>query len=189
MYGQIQATFRKPEDAEMAAAVLCDFGALARDLTVIQPRGLYVGGLKVGDVPIFKAKPNGQTSIVGAATTGAAKGLVLGIAAGVLMALGTLYLPGVGFVEGRRAIATAFLGALATMAAGSVIGAVLGYLKDLRTPEVKAPNPVDVITAGGAVLYMEVPSGIVDAGKASEIITSCEGSPVMGDKGETAYVA
>lgn len=184
MQGQIQATFNHAEDAEMAIAALRGLGAIERDLTVLHSQDLSVNE-QARDAPP-QVVPG---SIVGAASVGAIWGLVVGIVVGCLLAAGDLFVPGIGLVTGRRADATAILGIIATTTAGAVFGAVIGYLKDLRAPGMEQQDLFKVLKGGGAVIYLDVPSGEVDSAKAGEIILRYDGVAQMKPKAKKAYLA
>jgi hypothetical protein len=101
-----------------------------------------------------------------AAITGGAWGLGLGAVA----ALASLLIPGVGIVVGGGALATAIAGMVATTGGGAVVGAVTGYLKDQGVEEHVAQKYGETVTAGGAILAVNVPSGDVDEPLARQML-------------------
>jgi uncharacterized membrane protein len=70
----------------------------------------------------------------------------------------------------------AIAGAFGVTGAGAVAGAITGYLKDQGFEEHHAKHYEDVVSGGGAVLSVSVPSGNVDIAKAKWIIDKYSGT-------------
>jgi hypothetical protein len=107
-----------------------------------------------------RAGKSGISTTTGAdAAEGAAKGLGWGAGIGVIAAVASLIVPGVGLVIGGGALATALGAWAATAGAGAIAGAVTGYLVDQGVDEHVAARYEDTIRTGGALLAVTVPSG------------------------------
>lgn len=117
------------------------------------------------------AKAGITTTTPADAAAGAIKGAGFGLGAGVLAAIASIFLPGIGIVAGGGALATAIAGAAGATAAGAVAGGVHGYLKDQGVPEQVAAQFDATHRAGGAVMALEFPSGDVDEIKARDLLT------------------
>ena len=104
------------------------------------------------------------------AAAGAAKGAGIGLGLGVLAGIAMLAVPGVGWVIGGGALATAIGGALGATAAGAAAGGVVGYLKDQGMPEHVAADYNNNITSGGAMLAVLTPSNNVDAATIQSVL-------------------
>jgi hypothetical protein len=136
------------------------------------------------------AKQGISTTTAGDAGIGAAKGAGWGLGVGAVAALATLFIPGVGLVIGGGALAVAIGGMAATAGAGALAGAITGYMKDQGFEEQDGNVYEDVISQGGAVLSVSLPSGGVDVPKAWEIIDKYHGMPLsqVGTK-RSSYLA
>jgi len=122
-----------------------------------------------GDVEAA-AKHGISTTTAADAGAGAIKGTVVGAGIGVLAALASLVVPGVGLVLGGGALA-AGLGAVAASAgAGALSGAVTGYLKDQGVDEHAAHAYHETVAGGGALLAVSLPSGDVQEAEARGIL-------------------
>ncbi|HEY3331220.1 MAG TPA: hypothetical protein VGK19_14420 [Capsulimonadaceae bacterium] len=116
------------------------------------------------------AKTGISTTTPADAAAGAAKGAGIGLGLGVLAGIAALMVPGVGLVVGSGALAAAIGGAAGATAAGAVAGGVTGYFKDQGIPDDTAKTYNDVITSGGAVLAVTLPSNKVDVATATNVL-------------------
>lgn len=164
------ASFYTTSDAEKAAAAILDRGARSEDLSIIahhqDPAAVEIrDGNETQAEAVAK---HGLTTTTGAdAAMGAAKGLTFGMGLGVLGALATLFVPGVGWVVGGGALATIIA---STAAAGTVTGGVVGYLKDQGMGDEVAATYQSRIVAGGAVLSLQVPTGDISEIEAESLL-------------------
>lgn len=90
------------------------------------------------------------------AATGTLKGSALGLAAGFLGGLASLFIPGYGLVLGGGALATASAAALGTGAGGAVTGCVYGYLRDQGLEEETISTYETQMRAGGALISVDL---------------------------------
>ena len=81
---------------------------------------------------------------------------------GVLAGIAALAVPGVGWIIGGGALATAIAGMIGTTVAGAIAGGVTGYLKDQGVPHEVAAHYGTAVENGGAILAVHAPSGNVD---------------------------
>jgi len=116
------------------------------------------------------AKHGISTTTAGDAESGALKGAGWGLGLGILGIIASLAVPGVGWVAGGGALATAIGGAIGTTIGGAIAGGVTGYLKDQGVPDTVAANYSKDVENGGALLAVTVPSNNVDAGTAEQIL-------------------
>src|SRR5439155_5300214 len=124
------------------------------------------------------AKHGISTTTPGDAGAGAIKGAEIGLALGVLATIASLILPGVGFVAGGGALATAIGGLVGTTAAGAIAGGAYGFLKDQGVPEQAAAEYHHAVQGGGAVIAIQIPSGNLDRAAAEQLIAKYGGSNV-----------
>lgn len=117
------------------------------------------------------AKQGISTTTAADAGSGAITGTGIGLGVGAIAALASLLVPGVGLVVGGGALAAALGGIAASAGAGAVAGAVTGYLKDQGMDEHVAVEYDRVVSGGGALLAIHVPSGNVDEAEATQILT------------------
>jgi hypothetical protein len=101
---------------------------------------------------------------------GAVKGAEIGLGLGVLAGLAALFIPGVGLVYGAGALASAIGAAALTAGAGAVAGGVTGYLKEQGVPGEAAQDYQSAIENGGAILNVNLPSGVVDQATAEQVL-------------------
>lgn len=124
------------------------------------------------------AKHGISTTTAGDAEVGAAKGAGWGLGIGILGIIASLAVPGVGWVVGGGALATAIAGAVGTTVAGAIAGGVTGYLKDQGVPAEVAADYGKNVENGGALLAVTVPSGSVDVGTAEQVLSKYGASNV-----------
>lgn len=124
------------------------------------------------------AKHGFSTTTAGDAEVGAAKGAGWGLGIGILGIIASLAVPGVGWVAGGGALATAIGGAIGTTVAGAIAGGVTGYLKDQGVPAQVAADYSKNVENGGALLAVNVPSGNVDVGTAEQVLNKYGASNV-----------
>lgn len=180
----LYASFATTSDAERAAGALLDHGLRAEDLSFIanegyrppndavvvdSPQGgvvytdtVDVDAVKESNEAEHAAKAGISTTTPADVASGAAKGVGVGAGVGVLAAAAALFLPGVGWVLGGGALATALIGAAATAAAGAAAGGVYGYLKDQGLPDEAIVSYTSTLSEGGALLSVRCPSENVD---------------------------
>jgi hypothetical protein len=168
MTNPIYSTFSNPEMAEKAAGALLDYGIRAEDISVVFPHG-YV---KRED----QAEKGITTTTSGDAASGAAKGAGIGLAAGVLAALASVFVPGVGLIVGGGALAIAIGAAAGTTAAGAVAGGVTGYLKDQGVPDDQIVEYTGALNDGGALMSITPTDEKVDQATIESIIRKYDGN-------------
>ncbi len=118
-----------------------------------------------------RAAKHGISTTTGAdAGAAAITGGAWGLGVGAVAALASLLIPGVGIVVGGGALATAIAGLVATTGGGAVVGAITGYLKDQGVEEHVAQKYGETVSAGGAILAVNVPSGDVDEPLARQML-------------------
>ena len=143
--------------------------AVAGDLNPLD-RGGADSAMAQGDVETA-AKHGISTTTPEDAGQGAVKGTGIGLGVGILASLAALTIPGVGLVLGGGAIAAALGATALTAGAGAVAGGATGYLKEQGVPGEAAERYHGAVTAGGAVLSLNVPSGKVDQATAESILS------------------
>lgn len=127
--GMLTGTFRDRESAERAYASLASRGYTKDDVSVLmsdEARRRHFDTVQARETEL------GSKAAEGAAT-GAAVGGVTGAIAGVLLAAGTIALPGLGLV-----IAGPLAAALAGLGAGGAAGGLIGALIGAGIPEERA---------------------------------------------------
>ena len=124
-----------------------------------------------------EAKFGISTTTVGDAEIGAFKGAGWGLGLGAVAALAVLFIPGFGLVIGGGALEIALGATAGATAAGAVAGAVTGYLKDQGFEDSDAQKYMDIVSGGGAILSLALPSGKVYEPQAWEIISKYNGVP------------
>jgi hypothetical protein len=193
MQETIYATFTDASNAEKAAGALLDHGVEESDISVVQQH--VESANEVIDVQGREeshtedsAKSGLSTTTAGDAGIGAAKGAGWGLGVGVLAALTSLFVPGVGLVIGGSAVATAIGAAAATTGGGAMAGAVTGYLKDQGFEAAHGEPFEKIIEGGGAIVLVALPSGKVDEAMAWELIEKYMGRPLTATT-RPAYLA
>lgn len=122
-----------------------------------------------GDVETA-AKHGISTTTPEDAGAGAVKGTGIGLGVGILASLAALTIPGFGLVLGGGALAAALGATALTAGAGAIAGGATGYLKEQGVPADAAERYHGVVTNGGAVLSLNIPSGKVDQATAESIL-------------------
>lgn len=170
----IYATFRDAEAAERAAGALLDHGADRSSISIISnensPSSFRRTTHNDTDHAEDAAKEGFSTTTPADVAVGAAKGAGVGAGVGILAALAALFIPGVGWVIGTGALATALAGAAATTAAGVAAGGIVGYLKDQGVSEEYVTKYSSALYDGGAILALEEPSGTLATADAEGIL-------------------
>lgn len=199
----LYATFARPEDAEKAAGALLERGARAEDLSVIRRPGEGFSGVTepkatasnvtiadmddVTEIPATASAtvantetPHEISASPAAADTksAAVQGSIIGAGLGAVIAIASLIVPGVGFVLGAGALASAIAGMVATAGMGAAAGAIVGYLKDLGVDEETAAEYGRAVESGGAVLALSVPSAGLDERTAETILNEYDAETV-----------
>ncbi|MBV8280815.1 MAG: hypothetical protein JO347_01980 [Candidatus Eremiobacteraeota bacterium] len=145
----IFAAFGEPAQAEQAAGALLDRGAKPVDISIV-----------IGNVDHTEQSIDGVTTTTAAdAGVGAVKGAGWGAGVGVVAALASLFIPGVGLVVGSGALATAIAAGAATLVGGAITGGIVGLLVDQGVSAEQAATYQRIVTGGGAILTLSMPSG------------------------------
>lgn len=160
----IYATFADRDHAKQAIGALLDHGARAEDLSVLSREPFeYITDDPDGDErteSVVDSASSGISTTTGAdAAEGAMKGAGIGLGVGVLATLASLMIPGVGFVLGGGALATALAGAAAATGAGAVAGGAYGYLRDQGVPSEAVDTYQNSLEQGGVLIGVSMPSG------------------------------
>jgi hypothetical protein len=122
------------------------------------------------------------------AGAGAVKGTEIGAGVGVLAALASLFIPGVGIVIGGGALAIAIAGVVGSTGAGAAAGALFGFLRDQGMTEPIAREYGDRIVNGGALIAVQAPSGNVSEQEIRQIVAKY-GAVSLGNVGQPGYLA
>ncbi len=160
----VMGVFDTTSQADMAFSELVDMGYDENDISVISKDAREERSEKVGPV---------QNAVKGG-TAGAVTGGAIGGIAGLLMAAGTLALPGIGplLVGGPLIAALGLTGGAATTAAGALTGAVAGGLLGIFTgmglPESTAKVYEKRVGEGALVLSVDADDDA--AGEAKDIL-------------------
>jgi uncharacterized membrane protein len=104
-------------------------------------------GLRTSDISIITSEENAETSN-DQISRGTVSGGVLGGAAGLLLGLGTIAIPGLGMV--------AAAGPVAGLLGGAVTGGIVGALVDLGIPQEKSEEYEQDIKEGNTLWSMDV---------------------------------
>jgi hypothetical protein len=115
------------------------------------------------------AKGGITTTTPADAAAGAAKGAVIGLGAGAVLALASLTVPGFGIIGGG-ALATAIAGAAGATAAGAVAGGVHGYLKDQGVTDEAAAVYEETYQRGGAIVAVTIRPDRCDEVRVRELL-------------------
>jgi hypothetical protein len=177
----IYATFTDIENAERATGALLDFGVRAEDVSLVAHEQ-HAGRAKyyVEDMePLprnedLSAKTGISTTTGEDAASGALTGSTIGLGLGVIVALASIFLPGVGLIAGGGALSLALSGLAGTTGAGAIAGGVLGFLKDQGVPEHVANVYAETYHEGGAILAVNVP-GNVSRGEIESVLNKYNG--------------
>ena len=176
----IYATFSDPEMAQKAGGALLDHGVKAEHLSIILPQSYYNPPVDKEEDKTFEkeksAKHGISTTTADDAKSGAAKGAGIGLVAGVLAGLASVFVPGVGLVLGGAALGTAIGGAAGATAAGAIAGGATGYMKDQGIPDEVISSYNTTLTSGGATLTVMPGEEDVDQAEAEAVITKYSGT-------------
>lgn len=182
MTNTIYASFEADDQAIKAAGALLDYGVKNEDLTIISQgteSALHAYGIKASsnhdddddlDAAEATAKKGISTTTPADAAAGAAKGAGIGLATGVIAGLASLFIPGIGLVLGGGALAAALGGAALTTGAGILAGGVTGYLKDQGIPEEQIVAYNNVVSQGGAIVAVTLPSDEVGGSQIMDVL-------------------
>lgn len=178
----LYASFADVKMAEQAAGALLDQGVLQTDLSIVSKNSNsndssgFMGFKDPEKHPNISnpsesiAKSGITTTTKEDASAGAVKGAEIGLGLGVVAALVSLLVPGVGLVVGGGALAMALAGAAGTTAAGALAGGVTGYLRDQGVPHEAVEEYHGIYENGGAILALNTPSGKVEQVEAEAIL-------------------
>ena len=171
----LYASFVDASAAERAAAALLDHGARAEDISILANNRLPTS---TPAEDVAEAVESEHTAKTGITTTtaadaglGAAKGTAVGLGVGILAAVASVFIPGLGLVIGGGALATAVAGAAASAGAGAIAGGIAGYLKDQGMGDDLVASYSNAFAAGNAVLSIGVPSGDLSAEEIEPYLT------------------
>lgn len=136
------AIYASPEQAERAVNALVNDGFVSQDVSVLMP-----------DTESTRAFAHRkETKAPEGATAGAAAGGIVGGTLGVLVALGSLAIPGVG----PLIAAGPLLAGLAGVGAGGAVGGLIGALIGMGIPEYEAKRYAGRVKDGGVLLSVHV---------------------------------
>jgi hypothetical protein len=163
----VYATFSDIENAERATGALLDIGVPGEDVSLVAPeRHAERAKYFVDDMnPLprnetLSAKTGISTTTSADAASGALTGSTIGMGLGVIVALASMFIPGIGLVAGGGALSLALSGLAGTTGAGAIAGGVLGYLKDQGIPDHTAELFHEAFQDGGTILAVSVPGNV-----------------------------
>lgn len=160
--------------AESALGALLDNGVKSEDISVIvhESHGDFarIDGPKTVEIRDV-AEKGITTTTAGDSVAAMGIGAAAGLGIGALAGLASLFIPGVGLVIGGGALATALAGTAGTTVAGAISMGAYGFLKDQGVHEDVAQVYEATIHDGGAVLAVDVPSGLADEVTVRSILT------------------
>ena len=174
--------------AQKAAGALLDHGVRSEHISIILPEGYGTHSRAGGENIEHTAEKGITTTTPEDATSGAAKGAGIGLAAGALAALASVFIPGVGLVLGGGALAIAIGGAAGTTAAGAVAGGVTGYLKDQGVPDDLSHSYGTVLNSGGALISVYPTDEKLSAATVESVIVKYNGRIASTLVGSTSRV-
>ena len=176
------ATFTNPEMAKKAVGALMDYGVSPEELSILYPTDSEssMDYHEQTEMELEHEAEKGITTTTAAdAAYGAVKGAGLGVAAGTLVALSSVFIPGFGLVLGGGALAIAIAGAAGTTAAGAIAGGVTGYLKDQGIPEDLHETYGRVLSSGGVMVSVTHSVEDIDVRIIEEILAKYDGSVAL----------
>ena len=168
--------------AKKAVGALMDYGVRPEELSMLYPADAdaSLDYHNETELDLEHVAETGITTTTPAdAAYGAVKGAGLGVAAGTLVALSTVFIPGFGLVLGGGALAIAIAAAAGTTAAGAVAGGVAGYLKDQGIPEDLHETYGKVLESGGVMVSVTHSSEDMDVRIIEEVLAKYEGSVAL----------
>lgn len=170
----LYASFPSFDMAEKAVGALIDQGARSIDISLVAnvppDSKMHDRAEATARVAEADAKTGITTTTPGDAAIGAEKGAMVGAGVGILAALASLAVPGLGIVIGGGALAAAIFGAVGATAAGAVSGGIAGYLKDQGMGPEVVTHYSTAFEAGGAIVGIGVPSGDLTQDFAEQIL-------------------
>ena len=147
MSKNVSAVFTSHEDAIEAARRVKDAGLRTSDISIIASED----------------KANANNAENDQISRGTVSGGVLGGAAGLLLGLGTVAVPGLGML--------AAAGPIAGLLGGAVTGGIVGALVDLGIPQEKSEEYERDVKEGKTIWSMDVEDANIDSVKA--ILRDC----------------
>lgn len=163
----IYSSFQDYKMAEKGVGALMDHGVPKEHITLVGP---------ADGKDHQKHAEQGVTTTTGAdAAAGAAKGAGVGLVAGAIGALASLFIPGFGIVTGGGALATALASAAGATAAGAVAGGMAGFLQDQGVDEMAAQDYEKALKNGGGLIEVITPIKDVSDAQIQEILTKYGG--------------
>jgi hypothetical protein len=182
MSASIYASFATADMAEQAIGALLDHGVRGEDIGVVFHEDyshVQTSDTSEESREIRNTAEQGLTTTTPQdAASGAAKGAGIGLGVGVLAGLATLIVPGFGIVLGGGALAAALGAAVGTTAAGAVAGGAYGYLRDQGVEEATIHRYSTVLSGGGAIVSVVVPSNDVDGATIEGVLAKYGGADV-----------
>jgi len=167
--GATQTAQNYQESAEDRAVFANTRSAMATNEAAVHGRTDYdtsVNTTAQASDPVAQAEHGISTTTPEDAGAGAVKGTGIGLGVGAALAIAALFVPGVGFVLGGGALASAL-----AAGAGAAAGGVTGFLKEQGVPAEAAQHYHGAIDQGGAMIAVVIPSGKVDQATAEEVLT------------------
>jgi len=133
----IYATFVDPAMVSRAVGAVLDHGVKAEHISLAMPESGFAQDEEAFEIEHrikFAAESGITTTTLGDGARGVGKGAWIGFALGAVAAPLCLFVPGFGLVSTERALALAMCGGFGAAAAGAIVGALIGYLKDQGVP-------------------------------------------------------
>ena len=172
----LYASFANMNDAERAMGALIDHGVRPREISLVAHE-MHADRLEnysvSRDLKLDDLKDHAVTGITTTtaqdAESAALTGATIGLGVGVVAALASIFIPGVGLVLGGGALALALSGAAGATGIGAISGGVFGYLKDQGVSEPHLTSYRETYEAGGAVVGVDL-NGITERSNIESIL-------------------
>jgi hypothetical protein len=157
------ASFININDAERAMGALLDHGVRPKDISLVaheshSDRLESYSASK--DLKLDELKDNATNGITTTTTSdaesGALDGATIGLGVGVVAALASIFLPGIGLILGGGALALALSGAAGATGVGAVGGGVYGFLCDQGISDPHLTTYQETFVAGGAIMGIDL---------------------------------
>ena len=159
----LYASFVNINDAERAMGVLLDHGVRPKDITLVAHEShadrleTYSASKDLNLEELKDHAANGiTTTTISDAESGALSGATIGLGVGVIAALASIFLPGIGLVIGGGALALALSGAAGATGVGAISGGVYGFLRDQGVSEPHLTSYHESYTSGGSIIGVEL---------------------------------